>query len=240
MPSTAKARASAALWRCSGDGAGRSDCSDAAIRPSWLRPPVAATRAIAWPCSTRDPANSMAVASLSTGIDSPVSSDSSACSPVLLSTWASAGTRSPSCTATRSPATIPALSITCQQPSRSTCARGLASSRSAASARSVLPSWYRPRPRLTATIRHSSSPSSSWPSARYSRAAPTSSRNIGSRALSVTMRRQVRRSVSASVFGPSVAMRCAASAALKPSAVGSAAISAPSAPAPSCGPGAFP
>ena len=47
MPSTANARASAALWRCSGDGAGRSDCRDAAIRPSSLRAPVAVTRAIA-------------------------------------------------------------------------------------------------------------------------------------------------------------------------------------------------
>ena len=225
MPSTAKLRASRAAWRRSGASPGSTRRNDSPMLPMRLRAPVAHTRAMAWPCSTRVPANSVsagnaevaeagdaaaagapsadagvgaevservgevagavpaqvagatsaepataggarASAPFSTGSDSPLSSDSSISKPLLSRRMASAGMRSPSATSIKSPTTSSAPGTLRRTPARSTSARGAANWRRAASARSVLPSWYKVRPSVTATISDRNRPSASSPNKR--------------------------------------------------------------------------
>ncbi len=112
--------------------------SEAPMRPNSLRGPVAVTSARPWPRTSSVPENTLSPARLSTGSDSPVSSDSSAVRSVALISRASAGTRSPSARISRSPRTTSRPAMRLRSPSRSTIARGLERSRSASSARSAL------------------------------------------------------------------------------------------------------
>ena len=122
--------------------------SEAPMRPSALRGPVATTRPCAEPLTTSvpekasSPSHGVASASsvadcLSTAADSPVSSDSSTVRCDVCVSRTSAGTRSPSASSTRSPHTTSRAAMRSNWPSRSTAARGLASSRNAAIERSA-------------------------------------------------------------------------------------------------------
>ncbi len=164
------------------------------MRPISLRAPVAVTRALAWPLTSRVPeykresaapgetgSNSLShfapasfgiglgcwlATRLSTGTGSPVKSDSSTCaSPPLISN-ASAAMRSPSARIRMSPHTtsLPAMRVGC--PSRSTNARGLVRSRRHSMARSVLPSWYSVRASTTSTRPNKIRPSCKSPKTR--------------------------------------------------------------------------
>ncbi|KGD43561.1 ATPase, P-type (Transporting), HAD super, subfamily IC domain protein [Burkholderia pseudomallei] len=140
--------ASVRASRCSGDGASAMSVSDLPIRPSAVRGPVSVT--IIRPCPrttiepkwTRHAASSGVGASgrsaaLSTGADSPVSSDSSTLSSCASTSQPSAGTRAPSAIHTRSPGTSSAADTSRRSPPRITSARGADSARSAASTPAV-------------------------------------------------------------------------------------------------------
>ena len=189
------------------------------MRPISLRAPVAVTRAVPWPLTSSVPANSRVApsANLSTGSDSPVSSDSSTCTSAPVSKQASAATRSPCASTSKSPRTTSAPAMRCATPSRTTSARGLVSSRRARSACSVRPSWYRVSDSTTSTSPNMTTPSCRSPKVRYRVPAASSSMNIGSRRVSRRIMYQVRRCSLASTLGPSCCSRWAASGAVRPS-----------------------
>ncbi len=145
-----------------------SDRSAFPILPSSVPLPVARTRATPWPWTTSDPEKTngrssppglagpasggdreagsapgggVRIARLRTGTDSPVSSDSSTVRLVVSTRTASAGTRSPSTSMTRSPQTTSRPGIRFRLPPRMTSARGLERSRSASRARSAFRCW---------------------------------------------------------------------------------------------------
>jgi hypothetical protein len=151
----------------------RSAASEAPIRPNSVRGPVAETIARACPFTTSVPeyarplrSASSAPGHFSTGSDSPVSSDSSTMKSLTATSWASAGTRSPSASSSRSPRTTAAPAMRCATPSRTTVARGLDKSRSASSARSVLRCCTIVIARMTRTDAASTSASRTSPSTR--------------------------------------------------------------------------
>jgi len=109
-------------------------CDRAAIRPSWVRIPVANTTARASPAVQVAPLNTKSVASRkppppssspaarATGTDSPVNVDVST-STLPSRSRASAETRSPSVITKMSPVTISAAAIVMCRPPRITAAR---------------------------------------------------------------------------------------------------------------------
>ena len=120
--------------------------SDAPMRPNSERAPVATTSPVAVPRTTSVPAYACRSrpspsTCLSAGTDSPVSSDSSTRRPCASTSIASAATRSPSRSRSRSPRTTSRPAMRCSIPSRITSARGLERSRRASSASSVRRSW---------------------------------------------------------------------------------------------------
>ena len=146
------------------------------MRPIALAAPVAVTTARPTPLVTRVPANRpelparpIAVRGFRRGrcadgifwqgMDSPVSSDSSAL--IWPSTsQPSAAMRSPSCSTIRSPRTTSPLAMRSSRPSRTTRARGDDRSRSASSARWARCSWIKVSATTpsTETSRNSASP----------------------------------------------------------------------------------
>ena len=128
----------------------RRDCP---ILPISVRIPVDVTSAMPLPRTTSVPENTKGrssppvcggpasvsgmLASLRTGTDSPVSSDSSSSRSSHCTTVASAATRSPSESTIRSPRTTSRPAMRTRSPSRITSARGLVRSRSDSSTRSV-------------------------------------------------------------------------------------------------------
>ena len=92
-----------------------------------------------------------ATSSLTTGTDSPVSADSSACSSATSSRRMSAGTLSPASRATRSPGTSVSDGTDSLRPSRTTRADVRTSERNASSSASALDSWMNPTMALITT-----------------------------------------------------------------------------------------
>jgi hypothetical protein len=143
----ATARTRRESWSCSRLGRGAISASTPPMRPMAVRKPVASTWAMPSPWTTSVPACSVAAsavrtsASLSTGADSPLSSDSSTRSPCASCRRASQARRSPSWTTRRSPTTSSWLAMRRTMPPRTTVLRGLARSRKASSTRCVRSSW---------------------------------------------------------------------------------------------------
>ena len=153
------------------------------IRPIAVRPPVAITSKLPWPPTTSVPEKTAGRSSppgctstlgaapasrarLRTGTDSPVRSDSSIWRFIASARTPSAGTRSPSATATRSPRTTSRPAIRLRTPPRRTSARGLDRSRSASTACSVRRSWTSVMPTTMTTIPSSVSASPGSPRTR--------------------------------------------------------------------------
>jgi hypothetical protein len=148
--------------------------SAAPVFPSCVAAPTARTLAVPVPRTTSVPEYSTVASSgadppaarLRIGTDSPVSNDSSTSRFDEEIRATSAGTRSPSCTTTRSPRTSSRAAMRTRAPLRITSARGLERSRSASSARSVLCSWYKVTPITKRTAISSATASCGSPRAR--------------------------------------------------------------------------
>ena len=153
---------------------------------------------------------------LSTGMDSPVSADSSQRNSLTCSSRRSAGTRSPEASSTTSPGTRPAASISWRWPSRSTTACGDSMARMASSADSALPSCTKPMAALTSTAASSTPVSTQCPRKAVTTAA--ASMTYSSTLWNCSSRRSqaLRRGAACKRFGPCWDRRCAACAAASP------------------------
>ncbi len=146
------------------------------IRPSSVSAPVATTRPLAWPYTTRVPDQAMPLRSpsgasgstasvvFSMGSDSPVSAASSTRRLRTSSRRRSAGTLSPEASSTISPGTSSPASTSTRLPSRRTVARADSSLRMLSSADAALPSWMKPITALTSTAAKITAVSTQWPS----------------------------------------------------------------------------
>jgi hypothetical protein len=133
------------------------------MRPSSVAGPVVVTTPRPRPLATMVPLKAMSVRSasgasgatdavdLSTGTDSPVSSDSSTRNELVATRRRSAGTRTPDSRSTTSPGTssLEAISVVC--PSRTTVAVGLISCIRARTDSSARRSWTKPMLALRAS-----------------------------------------------------------------------------------------
>jgi hypothetical protein len=149
-------RANSDIRRWSGVGSSRSPRMSPAMFPSSVSAPIATTAPRPRPVVTTAPVNAIERRSASgassltgslrllTGRDSPVSSDSSICNPLVWRRRRSAGTLLPGSSRTMSPGTSSRLSISRSWPSRITRARGTTSCIRARTAPSACRSWVTP------------------------------------------------------------------------------------------------
>ncbi len=136
----------------------------AAMVPNWVRAPVAVTTPRALPACTTVPISAQpdssasgvpagtGAVSLSTGSDSPVTTDSSHSSPDTCSSRTPAGTISPSCRSTRSPGTSVVTSTATGRPPQTASVWWWIWECSASAAFSARYSSTKPRPTDSATI----------------------------------------------------------------------------------------
>ena len=154
--------------------------------PSWVVVPVATTMPVAAPDVTCVPDQAMfrrsatgvlpgsTASSFTTGIDSPVSTDSSASSSCSSTSRRSAGTLSPASTCTTSPGTSCSDATCTRTPSRVTSACVRAISLSASSADSARDSWTKPTSAFTTTTPTMTDASTTSPSRPATAPATTS------------------------------------------------------------------
>ena len=156
------------------------------------------------------------MARLSTGNDSPVSTDSSMATSRASSTTRSAATRSPRSNSTMSPGTTVSAATVRGTPFRSTRTLGAKSARSAATARSARHSWLTPSTALNTTMAPIVAASAQSPSSADT-TVPASRIRISGLFSWPRMRDPHRRALRvASALGPSARSRRAASPSVSP------------------------
>ena len=164
---------------CSGVCSTAAEPSSEAILPISVRMPVAVTTASPRPAVTSVPMyTALADRLLRTGMDSPVSIDSSQARPLQTTSAPSAPIRSPSSNSRRSPATSSADGISRSAPSRKTRAVGALMAFSRSSAFSVRYSCTTPSSALINTIASTENASVNWRISALTMAAPMSTRTI--------------------------------------------------------------
>ena len=198
--------------------------------PSSVARPIATTTPSPLPRVTAVPPWSMLLRSatgacastastdLSTGTDSPVSVDSSACRLAASITRRSALIRSPPSNTTMSPGTRPSAGIRATLPPRRTRASTSTSLCSASIERVPRSSTKNPMAALIAITTRIATPSTVWPSANASAAAAASSSIIRLANWSARMRSALLRSICCRRFAPWMRWRRATSASASPSA----------------------
>ena len=189
--------------------------TSAATLPYAVARPVSVTSPRARPATTREPAWMSWPTLRGQGSDSPVRWDSSTVTPPS-TMRASANTRSPSRTTTRSPGTRSSVGSSRSAPSRMTRATGATAARSAASARADRASSSTSTARTGSSAANRIAASSRWPSSRSSPPATSSMSAMGSAIIASAWRARCQRGASTRRFGPADARRAAASAELRP------------------------
>ena len=168
--------------------------------------------------SARGASAGAAAVVFATGLDSPVSADSSTSSEWATTMRPSAGTRSPASTSTTSPGTSPGAATSVATPSRRTRAVATSICRRAARLRSARCSWTKPSTALTSSTMAMTTVSLRSPTSPASTAAPTSTMIRRLRNWSTNTCQGERRAASASSFGPLAANRAATARSSSPRA----------------------